>query len=281
MDAKRGSIYITTGENTSRPATNTSDAIIALDLETGAEKWVFQALAKDVWNLACGRQNGPNCATQAESVLLDHDFGGSAILVSDVNGQDMLLAGQKSGALWAVNPDDGSLIWNQRVGTGTALGGNHWGIATDGRRVYHPINDPGIGDNQDLRPGMYSFFVETGESSWSYLATADCENGRDTRVNQCNSHFGLSATPLLVDGAWISAGIDGRLYIFDKDNGKLLFQFDTAQQFDTINGIEGKGGSIDSHSLAAGSGMVFVGSGYGFFGQTPGDVLLAFKPRPN
>lgn len=279
VDSKRNSIYVTTGENTSHPATNTSDAIIALDLDTGEEKWVFQALALDVWNMACGSRRGPNCPTQAESVLLDHDFGGSAVMVRDVDGRDLLLAGQKSGDLWAVNPDDGSVVWNRKVGQGTALGGNHWGTATDGRRVFHAINDPGIGNNRDLRPGMYAFFVDSGESSWSHAAVADCAAGRAERVNQCDRRFGFSATPLLVDGALISAGIDGRLYIFAADSGDLLFQYDTVQEYATSNGVAGKGGSIDSHSIAAGAGMVFVGSGYGAFSQTPGNVLLAFRPR--
>lgn len=279
VDPVRGSVYITTGENTSHPATGTSDAIIALDLETGKEKWVYQALANDVWNMACGARQGPNCPNQAESVLRDFDFGGAAVLVKTGDGHDMLLAGQKSGDLWALDPDDGSLIWNQRVGEGTALGGNHWGIATDGRRVFLGINDPGIGNNRDLRPGMYSFFVESGESSWSHEAAPDCGNGRGERVNQCDRRYGFSATPLLVDGALISAGIDGRLYIFDKESGDILFQYDTVREFDTANGVPGKGGSIDSHAIAAGNGMVFVGSGYGAFSQTPGNVLLAFRPR--
>lgn len=279
VDAERGSVYVTTGENTSHPATETSDAIISLDLETGEPKWVFQALANDVWNMACGARQGPNCPTQAESVLRDHDFGGSAILVKDVDGRDLLLAGQKSGDLWAVNPDTGEVIWNQKVGEGTALGGNHWGVATDGRRVFHPINDPGTSDNVNLMPGMYSFFVASGESSWSYEVQADCSGDRAERVPSCEARFGFSATPLVVDGAVIQAGIDGRLFIFDADNGEVLFEYDTAVEYETANGIKGNGGAIDAHSIAAGSGMLFIGTGYGAFGQPPGNVLLAFKAQ--
>ena len=57
-----------------------------------------------------------------------------------------------------------------------------------------------------------------------------------------------------------------------------MFQYDTAVDFETVNGVEGYGGSIDSHAIAAGSGMVFVGSGYGSFSQVSGNVLLAFRP---
>ena len=280
VDAKRGLIFVTTGENTSHPATDTSDAIIALELESGQIRWLFQGLKRDVWNMACGRnRDQANCPNQEESALKDYDFGGSAVLVNRADG-DILLAGQKSGDLWALNPDTGELLWNQRIGDGTALGGNHWGIASDGKRVFLPINDPGVArEGFTPRPGMYSFFVSSGEPSWSYQLQPDCDTGRDQRVNACQTRFGLSATPLLVDGALISAGIDGRLLIFDKESGDLLFEFDTVREYETVNGVAGIGGSVDSQSIAAGGGMVFIGSGYGRFNQTPGNVLLAFKPR--
>ncbi len=278
VDAKRNSVYVTTGENTSHPATNTSDAIIALDIDNGNEKWVFQGMVHDVWNTACGSVQGPNCPNQAPSMLADKDFGGSAVLVEREEG-GILLAGQKTGDLWALNPDTGALIWNQRIGTGTALGGNHWGIATDGERVFHPINDPGAARGTYVpKPGMYSFFVATGEPSWSYKVAADCEN-RSDRLLGCENRNGLSATPLLIEGALVSAGVDGRFYIFDKETGDLLFEYDTVKEYDTVNGVPGLGGAIDSHSIAAGGGMLFIGSGYGRVGGTPGNVLLAFAPK--
>ena len=279
VDAARGTLYVTTGENTSHPATNTSDAIIALNIETGAEKWAFQGMVHDVWNTACGgRSPGPNCPNQAPSTLADKDFGGSAILVNRAEG-DILLAGQKTGDLWALNPDTGSLLWNQRIGSGTSLGGNHWGIASDGEKVFHPINDPGTARGTYVpRPGMYTFFIGTGEPSWSHEVVPDCEN-RSERLRGCENRNGFSVTPLLIDGALITAGIDGRLYIFDKDNGDILFEYDTVKEYDTVNGVPGLGGAIDAHGIAAGGGMLFINSGYGRVGGTPGNVLLAFKPK--
>ncbi len=285
IDRKRNLVYVTTGENTSFPATETSDAIIAIDLDTGEEKWVFQALANDVWNMACNvtaQRNGPNCPTQGESVLRDYDFGSAAVLVEGAgpNGGDLLLAGQKSGDLWALNPDNGELVWNRLVGEGTALGGNHWGIAIDGERAFHPINDPHFPmvEGYQPRPGMYAFDISSGEALWEHRVTADCEN-RLLEVELCDEKYGLSATPLVVDGAVITAGIDGRVYILDGESGELLFHYDTVRNYESSNGVAGKGGAIDSHSIAAGAGMVFIGSGYGSFRQIPGNVLLAFKPR--
>ena len=276
IDAERNQIYVTTGENTSHPTTGTSDAIIALDLETGEEKWVFQALANDMWNFGCSA-GGPNCIILDDTNSVDYDFGGPAILV-DAGDRDLLVAGQKSGDIWALNPDTGALVWNQRVGEGTALGGNHWGIATDSERAFMTINDPGNMSANSL-PGIYTYFLRTGEPSWSYQVQPECNDQRSDRLRRCEALYGFSATPLSVDGAVITGALDGRLFIFNSDSGELLFEYDTAQDFDTVNGVEGYGGSIDSHSIAAGSGMVFVGSGYGQFSQVAGNVLLAFRPR--
>jgi polyvinyl alcohol dehydrogenase (cytochrome) len=285
IDSKRGFVYVTTGENTSHPATETSDAIIALDLATGEQKWLFQALKDDVWNMACStglQPSGPNCPSQRESVLRDYDFGGAAVLVEGAgrNGGDLLLAGQKSGDLWALNPDDGSLVWNRTVGDGSALGGNHWGIAIDGQRVFHPINDPHFPGLEGYKPqpGMYAFDIRSGEPLWSVATIADCD-GRQERAPGCDEKYGLSATPLVVDGAVITAGLDGKIYILEGDTGERLFEYDSAREFESVNGVEAKGGAIDSHSIAAGSGMVFIGSGYGSFRQIPGNVLLAFRPK--
>lgn len=274
VDKERSQIYVTTGENTSHPTTGTSDAVIALDLDTGEELWVFQALANDMWNFGCSA-DGPNCIILEDTNSVDFDFGGPAVLV-DAGEQELLVAGQKSGDLWALDPKTGALVWNQRVGEGTALGGNHWGITTNSERAFMTINDPG-GMNGDSRPGLYSYFLRTGEPSWFHEVKSDCE-GRSDRLRRCAGLYGFSAAPLTVDGAVLTGGLDGRLFVFNAESGEELFRYDTVKDFETVNGVKGYGGSIDSHSIAAGSGMVFVGSGYGSFSQVAGNVLLAFKP---
>ena len=274
VDTERSQIYVTTGENTSHPTTGTSDAVIALDLDTGEELWVFQALANDMWNFGCSA-DGPNCIILEDTNSVDFDFGGPAVLV-DAGEQELLVAGQKSGDLWALDPKTGALVWNQRVGEGTALGGNHWGITTNSERAFMTINDPG-GMNGDSRPGVYSYFLRTGEPSWFHEVKSDCE-GRSDRLRRCASLYGFSAAPLTVDGAVLTGSLDGRLFVFNAESGEELFRYDTVKDFETVNGVKGYGGSIDSHAIAAGSGMVFVGSGYGSFSQVAGNVLLAFKP---
>ena len=65
-------------------------------------------------------------------------------------------------------------------------------------------------------------------------------------------------------------------------DGKLLWDFDTAKAYSTVNGVAGKGGSLDGAGPVIAGGMVFVNSGYPRFGGAPGNVLLAFavEPRP-
>lgn len=282
LDEKRGYLYVTTGENTSLPATDTSNAIVALNIATGEQVWRFQAVADDVWNTACGgRTHGPNCPDASESIIKDWDFGGAAIPVTLADGSEVLVAGQKSGHLWALNPDDGSVIWQQRVGNGSALGGNHWGVAVDGSRVFMTINDPHYATLTDdmINAGVYAFDLASGEALWEFRAAPDCSNGRQALVETCQEKYGFSAMPLVIDGAVVAGNIDGRLFIFDAADGSVLFRFDTSQPFQTVNGIAARGGSIDAHSVAAGAGMLFIGSGYERFRQQNGNVLLAFRPR--
>lgn len=285
VDEKRGLVYVTTGQNTSLPATTTSDAVLALDVETGKMQWHFQALANDVWNLACREpyeKSGPNCPSQEESVLKDYDFGAAAIIAKDKNGKDIILAGQKSGDVWALDPDkNGELIWRKTFGQGSTLGGIHWGMAINGQRLYVPINDPHMPQYKDYvpQPSMNAIDISSGNVVWQTPVTADCSTDRKKQFELCNEKYGLSAAPLSIDNSVIAGAIDGRLYVFDGATGNVVWQYDTLKSFDTLNGITANGGGIDSHSVFAGNGMIFVSSGYGGFRQPPGNVLLAFKPK--
>lgn len=285
IDAKRGLVYAGTGQATSLPATNTSDAILAIDLASGALKWSFQALANDIWHLGCQfdpAKSGPNCPNPDESVLKDYDFGAGAMLAQRNDGKDIILAGQKSGDLWGIDPDDpGKVLWRQTFGQGSPLGGIHWGLANDGERVFAAINDPHFTESPGYvpQPGMNAVDISTGKVLWRKAVAPDCSNGRDQRFALCNEKYGLSAAPLVIDKSVIAAGIDGRVYIYDAATGNIVWQYDSLRDFDTLNGVAGKGGGVDSHSIFAGDGMVFVGSGYGSFRQPPGNVLLAFRPR--
>jgi polyvinyl alcohol dehydrogenase (cytochrome) len=246
---------------------------------------VFQALANDVWNMSCpigsptgGRAPGPNCFFAAEgSVLRDHDFGGGPVIWRG-KGRTLILGGQKSGDVWALDAATGKQVWHQQFGKGSALGGVHWGIAADSVRVYAPIADPGVPEPVNAA-GLYAIDIASGKVAWSWRAKPDCENGRKERVSSCAARFGISAPPLVVDGAVIVGGLDGRVYVFEAATGKLLATHDTAVPFQAVNKLAGSGGSIDAAGPFAGDGLLFVSSGYASFGQQAGNVLVAYRPK--
>ncbi|HEY8573614.1 PQQ-binding-like beta-propeller repeat protein [Phenylobacterium sp.] len=285
VDLKKGVAYTSTGENTSPPGTNTSDALVAVDLATGRQKWVFQALANDIWHMACpvgaprpGQTVNPNCFFAGEgSVLLDHDFGGGPVIWRG-RGRELILGGQKSGDVWAVNAANGKLVWHRKYGEGTPLGGVHWGIATDGVRVFAPIADPNV-PAEKTAAGMYAIDVATGKEVWRWKAQADCANDRQKRAPVCANRYGISAPPLVIDGAVVAGSLDGKLWVFDAATGKVLAVHDTTGEHRTVNKVPGKGGTIDAAGPFAGDGMVFVSSGYGSFGQIPGNTLIAYRPK--
>jgi polyvinyl alcohol dehydrogenase (cytochrome) len=251
-------------------------------LQDGSLRWSFQATENDIFLTGCGPgRKGLNCPRQ--SVFRDVDFGASVILGRRSNGKDIVLAGQKSGTVWALDPDTGKLQWRRDFGEGSPLGGIHWGIAFDGQRVFAPINRPfgfagGVQD-KSIKPGIHALNVDNGEVQWSFASEPDCTGERKARVRGCDSNIGMSGAPTVIDGAVIEGSLDGLLRAFDAKTGELLFTFDTARSFESLNGITGTGGAIDNASIVATQGYLFVSSGYGMFGQMPGNVLLAFRPR--
>lgn len=284
FDAKRGNVLVTTGENTSHPGTDTSDAVIALNIDTGKVSWKFQAMTADVWNMSCDVEtgkNGPNCPVIFGGDGRDYDFGAGAV-VTNAGGKDIVLAGQKSGHAWALDASTGKVLWSQRIGQGTALGGVHWGIAADGGAMIVPINDPALSQDPAFRSeaGVYTFDIATGKPLWSYAAKANCAGARATAVAGCPTRYGFSAAPLVLDGAIVGATLGGEVIILDGADGHVINTIDTVRSYTALNkDVAGKGGSIDSHSISAGAGMLFINSGYGSFGQTPGNVLIALKPK--
>ena len=280
IDAKRGVLYVGTGEATSEPAHPHTDAILAIELATGKIRWAFQATANDIFLAGCRRrgERSPNCPPEY-SVERDVDFGASVIIAELEDGRELLLAGQKSSDVWALDPDDnGKVVWHWNNGVGTANGGVHWGMAFDGEKVYAPISDPGRPRPGFVpQPGLYALDAASGELVWEYRTEADCE-GRQKEVRYCEFLYGFSAATTVVGKAVIQGSLDGHLRVFDADTGSLVFSYDTIRDFDGANGVSGHGGAIDNASVIAANGMLLVNSGYGMFGQVPGNVLLAFRP---
>jgi polyvinyl alcohol dehydrogenase (cytochrome) len=273
IDAKRGLLYIGTGENYSSPANDMSDAIIAVEMATGNIRWVRQVLSGDAWNASCGTiGNNINCPKEDGP---DLDFGAPPILSTLADGTDIILAGQKSGLVFGISPDEGNILWQQRAGMGGFNGGVHWGMASDSRTLYVGIADtPGNkGAVGPRRPGLHAFDAGTGKPLWSKVEPQTCAE----RAFKCET--ALSAPVTLTDGIVFGGAHNGLLRAYSTKGGALLWSLDTRRAFPTVNGIKGAGGSIDSAGPVIAGGQLIVNSGYDKFGEVPGNLLLVFAPK--
>src|SRR5215472_614351 len=281
-------VYVTTGDNYSDPPTDTSDAILAFDAESGELVWSRQTTTGDAYNLACVRTERANCP-QANGP--DYDFGASAVLTVLPGGKRALIGAQKSGVVTAVDPDHrGEIIWQKRVGRGGKLGGVQWGVAADESKVYVAVSDvrlevvapdvPGarisplnptialLLDNK-VGGGLYALNVETGDEIWR------------TPHPGCNDVPGCSpaqsAAVTAIPGIVFSGGLDGHLRAYSAEHGHIVWDVDTKLEYRTVNSVAAHGGSIDGPGAVVVGGTLYVSSGYSIFGGLPGNVLLAYS----
>jgi polyvinyl alcohol dehydrogenase (cytochrome) len=276
IDARRNAVYVTTGNNYTDPTTRLSDAFVALDLNSGKILWSRQMTPKDAYTAACRLPDKTNCA---DSNGPDFDFGSSPILVTLPNGKRALVAGQKSGVVNAVDPDNqGEVLWQTRVGKGGTAGGVQWGSAADANNVYVAVSDIGrimltYSTSTDADPklggGMFALNLKTGERVW-YTPPEPCGNRPRCSPAQ-------SAAVTAIPGVAFSGSVDGHLRAYSSADGKVVWDFNTAQNYETVNGVPGHGGSLDGPGAAVAGGMLFLNSGYPNNGGMSGNVLLAFS----
>jgi polyvinyl alcohol dehydrogenase (cytochrome) len=280
VDTRRGLLYIATGDNYSEPATAASDAVIALQIKTGKIVWSKQTTSGDIFNGGCS-VNGPNCPANPGP---DVDYGSSVMLVR-ISGRDLLIAGQKSGVVYAFDPDqNGKILWQARVGKGGSGGGVQWGMTSDGKNVYAAVSDavrlPGkggsvaTGGEAAFDPveggGLTALHLADGSKAW-FAPSYPCAPPRPG----CSpaQSGALSSIPGIV----FSGSLDAHLRAFSTEDGHLLWDFDTARDYSTVNGLSARGGSLDGAGPVIVDGMLYVNSGYPRFRGMPGNVLLAFS----
>ncbi len=270
IDAANNQLFVGTGENMSSPASLTSDALIAMDLDSGKKNWVFQATANDVWNAACDTEWPENCPVEGGP---DFDFGGATVVAESEKHGHLVVAGQKSGVVHAVDPKTGKLVWQTKVGRGGIQGGIHFGIAVRGDVVLAPISDMADGRSypDPDRPGMHALDLDTGEILWSTLHEDQC-------AGKAYCHPGISQVPTVIGDLVFGGSMDGTARAYDTKTGKVLWQLDTTDTFESITGEEAKGGSMGG---AAGpvalDGLLVLSSGYGIYNHMAGNLLLALE----
>ena len=267
IDARRGLLYVGTGNGFAEPLQTTTNAILAFELDSGRLRWSRQTVPNDIWLWQCPATTpaNQNCPQRQGP---DFDFGTSPLIARTPAGRELLVVPQKSGVLYALDPDNaGAIVWEYRFGDGSALGGQ-WGAAADDRRAY-----VGVGGSQsEIQGGMHAIDLETGLRAWYTPPQPKlCRGGVDER---CFAAQGGALTAIA--GIVFSAGADGGLRAYDTRDGALRWVVDTNRDFDTVNGVKANGATMDGAGPVVVDGMVFVNSGYNGIVGRAGNVLLAF-----
>jgi len=275
IDAERGVLYVGTGEAYTSPAADTSDAVLAFSLATGERQWAKQLLGGDAWNMACFIGEAANCPEEDGP---DLDIGASTVLWSG-GERDYLLVGQKSGDVYALDPDKGgAVVWHNKVGRGGFLGGVHWGMSANDDSLFVPIADTTITGRftGPVSPGIHALDPTSGEVRWYTPSVADCEGKSPIPV--CDQ--GMSAAITSSDQLVFAGSLDGNLNVYNSLSGEILWSFDTFGDFESVSGDTALGGSIESDGPVLYKGHVLINSGYQFGARMPGNALMVFSLPP-
>ncbi|MYK82346.1 MAG: PQQ-binding-like beta-propeller repeat protein [Gammaproteobacteria bacterium] len=277
IDVRRNLLYVGTGENYSSPADENSDAILAIDLDTGERAWQRQSTAGDAWNVACMMADNPNCPEEDGP---DFDHGSSILLAQVKSGKEVLAAGHKDGTVFILDPNNkGALLWTERLGRGSIQGGVHFGMAASGDAVYVPINDMNDTRNGDFldpelaRPGVSAIDLDEQAVIWQHVQQDRCGDDRPF----CDP--GVSAPLSVSDGVIYAGHLDGYLQAYDAESGEVLWSYDTTQEHEGTNGLIGRGGGMSGAGPTVAAGHLIVNSGYGLYFHEPGNLLLVFAPQ--
>jgi polyvinyl alcohol dehydrogenase (cytochrome) len=256
-------VYVATGNGYTQPAADASDAVVAFDLDTGKRLWIRQVMANDAYVRECPGRYRPNVPTDNKSETCpddlgpDMDFGNAPILLTLFGGRSLIVIGQKDGHAWALDPDkQGAVVWSRQVGHGLESGGGAimWGSAADEAMAYFLVTrtTPAL--------GLAAVRLDSGEIAWR-ASPAD----------------GGAAPVTVIPGVVFAGSSSGTVYAYSTEDGHALWHFDTAREFQTVNGVRASGGNMSSAGPVVAGGMVFVPSGYSDLGSgVRGNVLLAF-----
>jgi polyvinyl alcohol dehydrogenase (cytochrome) len=272
LDRQRGLLYVGTGNDYTDISAPTTDAVVAIGLADGKIRWSRQLASHDNW--ASGCTFGGPCPKPAGT---DADIAASVILVNLPSGQHVLVAGQKSGVVYGLDPGaDGKVLWHVKVGGGGVFGGIEWGMAAIGSTVFVPISDSLTNTDDAARPGLAAIDAASGKQLWFAAAPEPaCSWGKE----DCRAS--LSQAISTIPGIVFAGSQDGHLRAYRARDGQIVWELDTAQPVRAVNAASARGGSLDSGGPVIAAGVLYVNSGYGQFLGHGGNVLLALSVDGN
>ncbi len=290
VDAARGSLYVTTGDNYSVPASVQSclnalganqdpsdpatldkqvgcldpqdyvDSVVAYDMTNGNVKWARRMQGADAWNAFCVIGSGKKCPFTGAT---DWDFGsGPNLIDATINGQhkQLLGAGEKNGIYWALDPDTGATVWHTMAGPPDLEGGIEWGAATDDQRVYFA----------EANFANVNFTLKDG-STWNHgvIAALDAATGNilwQTKPPYASGKRGqTTAGALSVANGVVYTGTAGGFFLaLNAKTGALLWSFQSG------------GAVVCAPSIV--DGTLYWGSGYVALGKS-NNQIYAFSTQ--
>ena len=270
LDPSHDLLYVGTGNSYTDIPTEHTDSILALRMSTGAVAWANQLRPKDNYIVGCDTPQSAGTGNCPHALGPDVDFGTSPILTRLPTGERLLITGEKSGRVYALDPASGKERWHAQVGVGSSLGGIEWGSAADAARLYAPVSDAAA--TQGPPGGLVALRLRDGQQVWRAAPPLPrCSWGK----RGCLAAQSQAVTA--IPGVVFSGSEDGHLRAYASDDGRVIWDVDTAQAYATVNGVPAVGGSLDNGGPTLAGGILFVNSGYGRIMGEPGNALLAFS----
>jgi polyvinyl alcohol dehydrogenase (cytochrome) len=267
IDGTRNLLFASTAESYLRERSPGTNASVAFDVRSGRQRWSVQPVPKDNAAHCANQDEDDGCSSLASPLF---EFAAPPVLARLPRGRDVLLAGQKSGALYGLSPATGRIRWETRLGEGGSLGGIEHGFAVEDGVAYVPISD------SEVKPphqpgGLAAVDVTTGKILWRVEARRPvCSWGtQDCSAAQLAS--AASIPGIVFSGSW-----DGHMRAYRKTDGSVAWDFDTAQTFEATNAVKARGGAVSGYDVIVANGWVYVTSGANSI-KRPGNVLLAFR----
>ncbi len=266
VDEKRGAVYVATGDSYTNTPTDATDAVVAFDIKTGKRLWASQVLKDDAWIYKCEGKPEGNCPAPQGP---DHDFSSPPLLQTMADGKDILVSGSKSGMVWAFDPDNkGKILWSATVGKGSSSD-PIWGSAADKERVY--VGTPSRALTEGKEGGFSGIDLKTGKIVWHTESPAQtCGWGPLGCLHK------QTASVALIPGVAFSPAMDGHLRAYDTKTGAILWDFDSVQTWDAVNGVKAYGGNLDGSPAIVANGTLFLNAGNSALSSPHhGDAVLA------
>jgi polyvinyl alcohol dehydrogenase (cytochrome) len=252
VDVARSLLYVATGDSAdpARPQP-LADAVVALGLADGKVQWSRQLSSPQA---GLERLEGP------------------PVMRTPATGRETLLASQRSGMVYALDPEHaGEILWQLPAAAPNAPAGISPGAAADHRSLYVPLSGLEAQPANDAG-GLTAVDVKAGTRRWHIPSpTPACSWGEATACAHAQTQ-----PVTVIPGAAFSGSMDGHLRAYSTIDGKILWDYDTAKDYRTVNQINAAGGSLQAGGAIIVNGVVYVNSGAADRGQ-PGNVLLAFS----